>query len=147
MLFGDALSVPARASLAEPPHISDGKERTKGVLLHLVPLLHLYKHVKSHACALPDLMNVNMRGFQFIVWVLVQLVTAFARESHVNVTAIVSANAVTSDAHFECWRLAAPLTEYPTVGKSMNLAQVSNVTYVVLPPRSEEGLHRPPHPM
>ncbi|KAM0810352.1 putative Cupin type-1 domain-containing protein [Seiridium cardinale] len=36
---------------------------------------------------------------------------------------------------------------YPTVGIALALADVSNVTYVVLPPRASEGFHNPPHPM
>jgi hypothetical protein len=61
-------------------------------------------------------------------------------------------NAVVSDAddkaRIECWQFDdAPFSSYPTVGKAMALADVSNVTYVVLPPNSKEGLHGPPHPM
>lgn len=51
-------------------------------------------------------------------------------------------------AAFECWRIAQPFSTYPTVGSAITgLADVANVSYVVLPPRSEEGLHKPPHPM
>lgn len=51
-------------------------------------------------------------------------------------------------ARIECWQFDdSPFSEYPTVGKAMLLAKVSNITYVVLPPNSKEGIHRPPHPM
>lgn len=51
-------------------------------------------------------------------------------------------------AEFECWEMAQPFSGYPTVGQSITgLAEVSNVSYVVLPPRSNEGIHKPPHPM
>jgi hypothetical protein len=61
-------------------------------------------------------------------------------------------SAVVSDAddnaRIECWQFDdVPFSRYPTVGKALHLADVSNVTYVVLPPKSKEGLHRPPHPM
>jgi hypothetical protein len=59
--------------------------------------------------------------------------------------------AVTSDASshavLECWRFLTPFSSYPTTGISLPLANTSNTTYVVLPPRSAEGLHKPPHPM
>ncbi|OIW33193.1 hypothetical protein CONLIGDRAFT_163829 [Coniochaeta ligniaria NRRL 30616] len=61
-------------------------------------------------------------------------------------TAIVS-NASFPDPWIECWRFDEPLQKYPTVGAAMTLADTTNVTYVVLPPRSEEGVHKPPHPM
>ncbi|KAK4949670.1 hypothetical protein LTR10_011511 [Elasticomyces elasticus] len=47
----------------------------------------------------------------------------------------------------ECWALDAPFIRYPTVGRALDLGDTSNATYVVLPPRSAEGWHRPPHPM
>ncbi|KAB5558729.1 hypothetical protein GE09DRAFT_919448, partial [Coniochaeta sp. 2T2.1] len=47
----------------------------------------------------------------------------------------------------ECWRFDESMLKYPTVGAAMKIADTSNVTYVVLPPRSEEGNHKPPHPM
>jgi hypothetical protein len=62
-----------------------------------------------------------------------------------------TATAVVSDsndnARIECWEFTAPFAEYPTVGMALALANVSNLTYVVLPPRSKEGLHKPPHIM
>ncbi|KAB8254133.1 hypothetical protein BDV32DRAFT_132913 [Aspergillus pseudonomiae] len=50
-------------------------------------------------------------------------------------------------ASLECWKFTQPLQKYPTIGMSLPLANVSNVTYVALPPRSGEGIHNPPHPM
>lgn len=47
----------------------------------------------------------------------------------------------------ECWRFDRPLETYPTVGAAMTIADTTNATYVVLPPRSQEGVHKPPHPM
>jgi hypothetical protein len=61
------------------------------------------------------------------------------------------APAVVSDAQgnacLQCWQLTKGFTTYPTVGKAIQLGDTSNVTYVVLPPRSEEGYHKPPHAM
>jgi hypothetical protein len=62
-----------------------------------------------------------------------------------------TATALVSDAEenarLQCWEFDVPFAKYPTVGMAMNLAEVSNVTYVVLPPRSAEGVRRPPHAM
>lgn len=59
--------------------------------------------------------------------------------------------AVTSDssshAMLECWRFLTPFSTYPTTGISLSLANTTDITYVVLSPRSAEGLHKPPHPM
>jgi hypothetical protein len=59
--------------------------------------------------------------------------------------------ALLSDDHglrFECWQMQPPFSKYPTAGSAITgLADVANVSYVVLPPRSDEGLHKPPHPM
>lgn len=66
--------------------------------------------------------------------------------SHLHLTALITQPS--GAAAFECWRIAQPFTDYPTVGSAITgLADVSNVSYVVLPPRSEEGLHKPPHAM
>ncbi|KIW67661.1 hypothetical protein PV04_06893 [Phialophora macrospora] len=51
------------------------------------------------------------------------------------------------NARLQCWSLANTFTTYPTVGKALSLGNVDNATYVVLPPRSAEGWHRPPHLM
>ena len=63
-----------------------------------------------------------------------------------------SMSAVTSDpdniaARIECWQFRKSFRTYPTVGKALPLADLSNITYVVLPPESKEGLHHPPAPM
>lgn len=82
-----------------------------------------------------------------IYW-LVLLASPFAvATSHrLKLTAVVSDE--DQNAAFECWELATPFSDYPTAGSAIiGLADVSNVSYVVLPPGSEEGLHNPPHPM
>lgn len=66
--------------------------------------------------------------------------------SHLHLTALITKPDGAAD--FECWRIAQPFKDYPTVGTAITgLADVSNVSYVVLPPGSQEGLHKPPHPM
>jgi len=67
------------------------------------------------------------------------------REQYLEATAVVSEP--DGIARLECWKFNTPLHQYPTVGSALYLADTSNVTYVVLPPRSGEGLHKPPHPM
>ncbi|KAI0008110.1 hypothetical protein F4779DRAFT_467220 [Xylariaceae sp. FL0662B] len=65
---------------------------------------------------------------------------------YLHLTALVSDQ--DGKAAFECWEISTPFSSYPTVGNVIpGLADVANVSYVVLPPRSNEGLHRPPHPM
>lgn len=65
---------------------------------------------------------------------------------HLQLTALLSHPNGT--AYFECWQIAKPFSEYPTVGSAISgLADVSNISYVVLPPLSNEGFHTPPHPM
>lgn len=69
----------------------------------------------------------------------------------VRCTPYLTASAVISEpdgiARIECWQFGAPLHTYPTVGAALTVANTTNVTYVVLPPRSSEGIHKPPHPM
>lgn len=66
--------------------------------------------------------------------------------NHLRLTALISKD--DGNAAFECWEMATPFNEYPTVGQSITgLASVSNVSYVILPPQSNEGIHKPPHPM
>ncbi|ETN45635.1 uncharacterized protein HMPREF1541_09467 [Cyphellophora europaea CBS 101466] len=68
--------------------------------------------------------------------------------SHLLVTAVRStAVAPHHDSYLQCLRASHPFTTYPTVGASSFLGPATNVTMVVLPPRSEEGWHRPPAPM
>lgn len=69
-----------------------------------------------------------------------------ATSQYLHLTALVSGR--DGRATFECWEIASPFSRYPTVGEAIpGLADVSNVSYIVLPPRSNEGFHRPPHPM
>ncbi|KAK2612546.1 hypothetical protein QQS21_001484 [Conoideocrella luteorostrata] len=65
--------------------------------------------------------------------------------SHLRLSAVVSGR--DGKAAFECWQFENPFVKYPTVGQATDLAQLSNVTYVVLPAGSNEGIHKPPHPM
>lgn len=60
------------------------------------------------------------------------------------VTAVLNSPSPPYHAIIECWALATPFNIYPTVGKALALGDTSNATYVVLPPRSAEGWHRPP---
>lgn len=65
---------------------------------------------------------------------------------HLQLTSVVSGN--DGKAKFECWEISTPFKGYPTVGESITgLAEVSNISYVVLPARADEGIHKPPHPM
>jgi hypothetical protein len=50
-------------------------------------------------------------------------------------------------ARIECWQFTTPFSQYPTVNMAIPLADLSNATYVVMPPRSSEGIHNPPHVM
>lgn len=63
------------------------------------------------------------------------------------ISAVVNAEQYPWDAKIECWELQAPFTRYPTVGEALSLGDVTNMTYVTLPPKSQEGLHHPPHNM
>ena len=73
-------------------------------------------------------------------------VLANVQPHHLQLTALISDE--DDEAKFECWEMKTPFSSYPTVGDAITgLAEVSNVSYVVLPPRSSEGLHKPPHPM
>ncbi|KAH8889046.1 hypothetical protein GQ53DRAFT_748530 [Thozetella sp. PMI_491] len=82
------------------------------------------------------------------LWLILLLsirIAAFRSEC-LELTAVVSDE--DGRAKFECWEMAQPFVRYPTTGEAiMGLADVSNVSYVVLPPKSKEGLHKPPHPM
>lgn len=68
-------------------------------------------------------------------------------EDHLTVSAVIHNITANNAAAFQCWSFVTPFSTYPTVGRALDLADVSNMTYVVLPPQSAEGLHRPPHPM
>jgi hypothetical protein len=72
-------------------------------------------------------------------------ISAFQGSKYLIATAVVSDS--NDNARIQCWEFAMPFVEYPTVGMALQLANTSNLTYVVLPPRSKEGLHKPPHVM
>ena len=82
--------------------------------------------------------------FRYILQVL-SLLPFIANAHYLTSTAIAEDEKGT--ARLECWKFTQPFHTYPTVGMSLSLANVSNVTYVALPPRSGEGFHNPPHPM
>lgn len=63
------------------------------------------------------------------------------------ISAVVNEDHDPYNAKIECWKLDAPFSKYPTVGEALSLGDVTNMTYVTLPPRSQEGLHHPPHNM
>lgn len=65
--------------------------------------------------------------------------------TYLTITALISDES--DNARFQCWELATPFDSYPTVGQSADVGDVSNITYVVLPAQSDEGLHKPPHVM
>lgn len=85
-----------------------------------------------------------------IIWLISSLLL-FSRTSVSDSPKYLTATAVISDssgnARIQCWEFTVPFVEYPTVGMALQLANTSNLTYVVLPPRSKEGLHKPPHVM
>ena len=71
----------------------------------------------------------------------------FNAPKHLRISAVVNNEQHPYDAKIECWQLEAPFTKYPTVGESLSLGDVTNMTYVTLSSRSQEGLHHPPHNM
>lgn len=72
--------------------------------------------------------------------------SASSVKEHLLLTALLSDKS--GDLRFECWQLDQAYERYPTIGKaSRGFADVSNISYVVLPPESSEGFHKPPHPM
>jgi hypothetical protein len=73
------------------------------------------------------------------------IATSISSPKHLILTAITTD--INNHAYPECWELDSPFRTYPTVGESVTLGDTSNLTYVVLPPRSKEGIHRPPSPM
>ncbi|KEF51195.1 uncharacterized protein A1O9_12809 [Exophiala aquamarina CBS 119918] len=60
------------------------------------------------------------------------------------VTAVLNSPSPPHHAIIECWAFSTPFKTYPTVGKALTLGDTRNATYVVLPPQSAEGWHRPP---
>ncbi|UNI24878.1 hypothetical protein JDV02_010597 [Purpureocillium takamizusanense] len=80
------------------------------------------------------------------LWIALALALALAQHEHLRLHAVVSR--ADGSAGFQCWEMAAPFTQYPTTGQAIpEFARVSNVSYVVLPARSSEGIHNPPHSM
>lgn len=67
-----------------------------------------------------------------------------APDTTLQVTAVLNSQSPPYHAIIECWALSTPFKTYPTVGKALTLGDTSNATYVVLPPHTGEGWHRPP---
>ena len=79
----------------------------------------------------------------FYSWLLAQ---SFASHPYyLTATALVADSS--GNAMLQCWQFTKPFTAYPTTGVALHLADVSNVSIVVLPAGATEGLHKPPHPM
>ncbi|EIN03563.1 hypothetical protein PUNSTDRAFT_109317 [Punctularia strigosozonata HHB-11173 SS5] len=65
-----------------------------------------------------------------------------------------TATAIVTDKHkhsaFECWQLDAPFTTSTGAGtagaSTLQLGNLANATYTVLPPHFEGGVHNAPHP-
>lgn len=67
---------------------------------------------------------------------------------HLHITTILSHPDPPHHAYMQCLKItSSTFHTYPTVGQSLFLSNTTNTTLVVLPPRSEEGWHRPPAPM
>jgi hypothetical protein len=76
---------------------------------------------------------------------LISSIKARELAQYLTATAVVTDR--NDEAYLECWKFSSPFKTYPTVGMSLFLGNTSNITYVVLPPRSAEGIHKPPAPM
>lgn len=72
---------------------------------------------------------------------------AHAPSHYLQTSAVISDPNDDNAAKLQCWRFKQPFLTYPTIGSFVQLADVSNISYVVLPPGSSEGIHHPPHPM
>ena len=106
-------------------------------VLHLLPRSSHFNYLLT-ACKMTCVLT--------LLTALLFTATGRSTASHLHLTALITKP--NGAAAFECWRVSQPFRDYPTVGSAISgLADVSNVSYVVLPPRSEEGLHKPPHPM
>jgi len=83
----------------------------------------------------------------YILAIFLLFLTGFAAkdEQYLSITAVTTDS--NDHAYLECWRFLTAFSAYPTVGNSLALANTTNITYVVLPPQSAEGIHKPPHPM
>ncbi|KUJ13669.1 uncharacterized protein LY89DRAFT_590988 [Mollisia scopiformis] len=78
-------------------------------------------------------------------FLLLSTIRAHEATQYLTTTAVVTDH--NDHAYLECWQFSTPFKTYPTVGQSLFLGHTTNITYVVLPPRSEEGIHKPPAPM
>ena len=113
----------------------------EGLILTANILVLLTKYLSLN----PWSMASQMLTLLFILFIF-NLAT-HASKHYLQLTAVVS-DEQDDHANFECWEMATPFTDYPTVGTAIpGLADVANVSYVVLPPRSKEGIHKPPYPM
>lgn len=74
-------------------------------------------------------------------------ISSLALANNVYLTTSAVVTDAENNAAIECWQFDEPFYRYPTTGLALPLADVSNVTLVRLPPRSQEGLHKPPHAM
>jgi hypothetical protein len=83
----------------------------------------------------------------YILAIFFLVLTGFAAkdEQYLSITAVTTDS--NDHAYLECWRFLTAFSAYPTVGNSLAIANTTNVTYVILPPQSAEGIHKPPHPM
>lgn len=72
---------------------------------------------------------------------------ATQHHQYLHLNAITSSPRPPHHAVLECWKMSTPFTPYPTIGASLALGNISNLTLVTLPPNSREPLHHPPHPM
>lgn len=98
--------------------------------------------VEAFVSLLFDVPLEKIKAIALVLWCLLCLVHA----EHVTLTAVLSDQ--DGSLRFECWEMEPSFSNYPTVGKAVSaFADVSNVSWVVLPPQSTEGFHKPPHPM
>jgi hypothetical protein len=117
---------------------------TKSVVLLRLSLCDICTYLvlrKIDAMCNSPIMNL----FWLLSFVLTSQISGSDSSKHLTATAVVSDSS--GKARIQCWEFAMPFVEYPTVGMALQLANTSNLTYVVLPPRSKEGLHKPPHVM
>lgn len=107
--------------------------------------------VRLSSSLLPNLQaplnpKMQLSKLDFVVLTLLGVTRAAAPElEYLTATAVMSDD--NGDAKIQCWQFTKELTIYPTIGKVLPFGEVSNLSYVVLPPGSAEGIHKPPHPM
>ncbi|EKM51749.1 uncharacterized protein PHACADRAFT_262071 [Phanerochaete carnosa HHB-10118-sp] len=75
------------------------------------------------------------------------VLTASSNGTFLELTAIVTRNNISA---LECWRLTDPFVTSADAGtagaSTMDINDLANATYTVLPPRFEGGVHNSPHP-